>query len=470
MLDELDVRRKWCLAGLLLVPLWSAFALKPLDGMAPLSFELYYFSQAVVLLGMALAVSFVGSKRLASAPVVWAVVTCMMVATAMLLWQPAGSGFAWIGVAAALHGASYAAAYLLWFLALSRQTVTVASFYALVSFAVMPLARLPLELLPLSGVLLAMLAALPFVGVLLMRSFALNKAEAPGSRAFLSASAVWPVLAGLVVLGLVIGLFRFKGNAEMGPSWIMLLSLAFKIAFPLALLFFVVKLRNRASVGMVCQLALVFLLVAIALGAFFDTGSYEAFAVFDCARQGVYVLMFYVLCMFACQGVRRPVLMFCAGWGGYMLALSGSMVIAAAGFVPYASQSAITLLVCLLGASGVVLFGLAKGSSDVLVFPRRETEAAAIIGEDDLLKRCESIKERFSLTNRERDVLLLMARGQSRREIAENLILSENTVRGYSKTLYQKTSVHSRKELQELVCAEQPSSQVKSITPAGGGR
>lgn len=454
LFDELDVGRKWCLLGLLLVPLWSSFALKPLDGIAPLSFELYYFSQAAVLLGVVLTVGFVENERLSSAPVIWAMVASAMMSTVMLLWRPVGSDSVWISVAAVLHGASYVMAYLLWFLALSRQSVPVASCYALVSLAAMPIVRLPLELLPLSGVLAAMLVALPFMGVLLLRSFALDGVEESDAHALLPPSSVWPVLAGLVMFGLVIGVFRFKGNAEVGPAWVMLLSLSFKVAFPLALLFFVVKLRDRVSVGMVCQLALVFLLAAIAVGAFFDAGSYGAFTVYDCARQGIYVLMFYVLCVFACQGVRRPVLMFCIGWGGYMLALSGSMVIAAAGFVPYSSQSVVTLLVCLLGASGVVFFGLAKGSSDALVFPRRETDAGCARGEGDLSGKCELVKERFCLTNRERDVLLLMAQGQSRREIADNLVLSENTIRGYSKTLYQKMGVHSRKELQELVYAE----------------
>ncbi|MFR1167781.1 MAG: response regulator transcription factor [Adlercreutzia equolifaciens] len=96
-------------------------------------------------------------------------------------------------------------------------------------------------------------------------------------------------------------------------------------------------------------------------------------------------------------------------------------------------------------------FGLAKGSSDVLVFPRRETEAAAIIGRRSS-QTVRSIKERFSLTNRERDVLLLMARGQSRREIAENLILSENTVRGYSKTSIRKLACTAVRSCRACLC------------------
>ena len=45
----------------------------------------------------------------------------------------------------------------------------------------------------------------------------------------------------------------------------------------------------------------------------------------------------------------------------------------------------------------------------------------------------------------------LICRGRSKRYIAEHMALSENTVRGYAKTLYAKLDVHSREELLDLL-------------------
>lgn len=51
-----------------------------------------------------------------------------------------------------------------------------------------------------------------------------------------------------------------------------------------------------------------------------------------------------------------------------------------------------------------------------------------------------------SLSPREYDVLCAFALGQSTGEIAENLHLTQNTVRGYTKTLLAKLRAHSRVE------------------------
>lgn len=48
------------------------------------------------------------------------------------------------------------------------------------------------------------------------------------------------------------------------------------------------------------------------------------------------------------------------------------------------------------------------------------------------------------LTNRERDVLRLMARGLTYRQIAGELVVSVNTVRYHIKSLYSKLQVNSR--------------------------
>ena len=57
----------------------------------------------------------------------------------------------------------------------------------------------------------------------------------------------------------------------------------------------------------------------------------------------------------------------------------------------------------------------------------------------------------FGLTRREAEVTLMLAEGKSKVAIAELLVLSENTVRGYAKNAYAKIGVHSKRELQQTI-------------------
>lgn len=63
------------------------------------------------------------------------------------------------------------------------------------------------------------------------------------------------------------------------------------------------------------------------------------------------------------------------------------------------------------------------------------------------------VRERYGLTNREAEVLMLLAEGRSSSYIAGELVLSENTVRSYVKNIYQKLDVHSKQDVIDFVKA-----------------
>lgn len=60
------------------------------------------------------------------------------------------------------------------------------------------------------------------------------------------------------------------------------------------------------------------------------------------------------------------------------------------------------------------------------------------------------LRTKHGLTAREIDVALLIARGRSKTFIADELFISENTVRTHSKNVYAKLGIHSREELISL--------------------
>lgn len=67
--------------------------------------------------------------------------------------------------------------------------------------------------------------------------------------------------------------------------------------------------------------------------------------------------------------------------------------------------------------------------------------------EQSLRARCQRLRERYDLTEREADMAFYLAQGRSKAYIGQKLFISENTVKSYTRGLYQKVGVHSKQEL-----------------------
>lgn len=74
---------------------------------------------------------------------------------------------------------------------------------------------------------------------------------------------------------------------------------------------------------------------------------------------------------------------------------------------------------------------------------------------DTLTRQLTQLKRRYFLTDREYEVVALLARGRSKTAIGEKLFLSENTVKTYVKNVYAKLDVHTKQELLDRI-DEQP--------------
>lgn len=78
-------------------------------------------------------------------------------------------------------------------------------------------------------------------------------------------------------------------------------------------------------------------------------------------------------------------------------------------------------------------------------------ETAEMGAETDLAQRCGSLAQQKGLSPRETDVLLLLARGYGSTHIANELGISENTVRTHVRHIYEKLGVGGREALIALV-------------------
>jgi DNA-binding CsgD family transcriptional regulator len=96
--------------------------------------------------------------------------------------------------------------------------------------------------------------------------------------------------------------------------------------------------------------------------------------------------------------------------------------------------------------------------SDVPVFTREkersDTDVATMPMDVKIGKVLLFVKSGESLAPREREILALMLDNKKRREIADALYLSENTVKTYTRTLYSKLGVRNREELYALLSKE----------------
>ena len=75
--------------------------------------------------------------------------------------------------------------------------------------------------------------------------------------------------------------------------------------------------------------------------------------------------------------------------------------------------------------------------------------------ERELDDRCDALAARVGLTEREAEVLRLLARGKRPKEISDVLVVSVATVRSHVHAIYAKSAVHSSDELLRLVGAQE---------------
>ena len=77
--------------------------------------------------------------------------------------------------------------------------------------------------------------------------------------------------------------------------------------------------------------------------------------------------------------------------------------------------------------------------------------AASLAAFDALRESCGAVSERFGLSDREAEVLVLLTRGRTINQISQELCVSFNTAKSHVRHVYTKTGVHTRKELFSLV-------------------
>lgn len=78
-------------------------------------------------------------------------------------------------------------------------------------------------------------------------------------------------------------------------------------------------------------------------------------------------------------------------------------------------------------------------------------ERAAYLERNRLGTKCHELAEHFGLTQREEEILLLLAQRKKPADIEHELFVANSTVKTHIKHIYQKLDVHARTELYQLL-------------------
>lgn len=292
---------------------------------------------------------------------------------------------------------------------------------------------------------------------------AVREREYAGTRVF-----VCVVIASVMIAataGFAKGLVSATGTVEafsvMGPMTV------FGIFLGASAICFFVNCGEPVRMTQVCYAALIFLgVVVVALSGFganlgyLTIGKELLWMIFTC-------LMAYMVFRFDFSPVRA----FGLGQATYFVASALAWWFGMLMADTLSGDSARMAVMAIMMVAIVLVFAFVLSVSDIKFILTWRHDAASdaqpeVVGEveyaDDadeyeppreltLHERVELIDPRFGVSAREREILELFASGRSANWIAEELVISKNTVRSHIRSIYTKLDVHTRQELLDFL-------------------
>ena len=268
----------------------------------------------------------------------------------------------------------------------------------------------------------------------------------------------WRIAAWIFVFAMVFGLMQHYFGDSSGPRGLWSVSFAQGGRALAALIFFVMTGVLRSQPHVMYRLALVFVLLGFSAMPLLEStnagwaefAANMAYGCFECIAWSLVISY-----MFA----RKVDVGLAAGGARILMttgALAGFLVVfvARAGLHADAFHmlSLLSLFVCLLVMSTMlVMEGGAANMLRIIEQAHGVRESARQSGDRDLRETCLGLKEEFGLTDRETDILILLAQGRSAPYIGNALFISPDTANTHKRHIYTKLDVHNRQQLIDLV-------------------
>ncbi|MDO4290196.1 MAG: helix-turn-helix transcriptional regulator [Eggerthellaceae bacterium] len=338
---------------------------------------------------------------------------------------------------------------------------------------------------PASGI--AALAVLPLLAALALSMDARKPASAKPAPACVPSAEVvsrkgaFSEAAGLVRFFVMLFVFSLAVSLSLGYCANSLtvftlqagmrISVDFRLLFAVVLLVLVVGRLERVPLASLSVLIAAVIAVALALFPLIGLDSTITYVVVNVASSIFDVMVWCMLALIAFRRSFPAVNVFGLGLGASM-AGNGLGWLAASSLMP-------TLVGAKLDAAVYVALAFVALALTVLVFSGRDfgrlfgDDAERVLslrkdeGMKDLVERaepsthnrpwrdaCGAVCDEASLSEREREIFMLVSVGHTAEAIAEELCISANTVRTHIHNIYGKLEVHSRQELINRVKAK----------------
>jgi DNA-binding CsgD family transcriptional regulator len=453
-----------------------------LASLAPRSMEIFYFACGLFLLILALVLFVIkvpSDKTTRFLSWLFATTMCIAPLLALPVFPYYDREIAMLG--ALIGGISLGWCYLQCvsvYSKLEREQVVI---YVLISYLLGSVIRVPLEVLPISFTAV-LVSPLPFVCLIMCRSAlryiqeraVSDEHASPQSLTVEASSAsiadvqsevvqqdpeqseesrsfagLFPVAIEVMAYGLALGMTYLGGASRFEPP-IMVAHLIFRMLFPLTILWLIASKSRVVSVSLFLQCAFLFVITAlVAIPLFGEAGTTVVATVSACARTAIIILVWLMLALFARGSKRHPAIIFGFGWAMYTLSVAIGTTFA--DIMGGLSDTFLLGVIYLLVISTVFVLNFRGAVTTQLFFNKNFGEEKILSDFETIDTRCQALGEEKGLTQREVEIMRHICKGRSKSYIAQTLLLSENTIRSYSKNLYLKLGVHSRQQLLDLI-------------------
>lgn len=248
------------------------------------------------------------------------------------------------------------------------------------------------------------------------------------------------------VISLLLGILEYNSMPYAGPAMLSLALIA------VALLLVTIRHANfpRLSLGLYIRIVYIGLAVGL-IGVLLFRASAPTFASFLVAAAWYLQVTLYFGTAFDTSGRVR--IAFIRVWQafGTLSGLGTLCGIAALFLIELAGLDPTDICLAILFLVSVVLLAMAPDARN----NTPEFSRGSFIEDEDPERRAnrleKTLSDSYGLTPREREVLHGLSLGLSYRLIAQDIGISEDTVRTHIRNLYRKCGVHSRAELLALL-------------------
>lgn len=228
------------------------------------------------------------------------------------------------------------------------------------------------------------------------------------------------------------------------------------ILFTLCIFIWLILQTHRSESIWIFGIVFLFIVLVVIVVLFIDRNNKVILLGAQISCRGVAIALLWLLALaFTKRGTYRPLQAFCSLLAFYSLFLCAGLLfgfldVARSFLLAFPPEGIYLFTACMAAAIAYGLVVVADFYRETAARP----ELTVVLEAASLDERCASLRDEHKLTDREIEIIKLLAQGRSRSYIAENLYLSENTVKWYCRQIYQKLGIHKKQELLTLLGVE----------------